>query len=215
MQKQVTLNKAAILLKKAKELSRSLYQTKVVAYPVDAISAKIPANISAKLSETVDLSVENIKKTESAILLYKEIKQAIINANVESGLHEVLCNIDMLKNKKQYMQTLLDSSANSQMKSLRPTHVGAATIQECQLQDHVAVAKTCNNIITEITRADSKVSSVMLYVEVAGFTDEDIKARIKTITRQLSELEDQKYEINNTKKITIDIPDILAEEFGL
>lgn len=215
MEKSITLNKAAVFAKKAKEISRNIYQTKIMAYPVDAISAKNTEGVAKNLNEAVNNVSKDIRKITAAMELYKQIKQEIIKANVESGLHEVLCEIDMLKNKKQYMQTLIEATTNRQLKGgNRISSMGAAVIREQDILGG-ALSKICNNISGEITRHDSKVSSIMLYVEASGFTEEDYQAEIKKITKRISELEDSKYLLNNNQKIIIDIPEILFDDFGI
>ena len=113
------------------------------------------------------------------------------------------------------MQTLIEATTNRQLKGgNRISSMGTAVIRE---QDIVAgaLSKICNNIVGEITRPDSKVSSIMLYVEAPGFTEEDYQAEIKKITKRISELEDSKYLLNNNQKIIIDIPEILFDDFGI
>ena len=219
MEKSITLNKAAVFAKKAKEISRSIYQTKIMAYPVDAISAKNTEGVAKNLNEAVSNVSKDIRKIIAAMELYKQIKQETIKANVESGLHEVLCEIDMLKNKKQYMQTLIEATTNRQLKGgNRISSMGAAVIREQDIADGELVdylSKICDNIVGEITRPDSKVSSIMLYVEAPGFTEEAYQEEIKKITKRISELEDSKYLINNNQKIVIDIPEILFDDLGI
>jgi len=214
MKRMMTLNKAAVVMKNCKLLSRNIYQSKVIAYPVDAIAAKNPHTVENKLIETVDTITKDIDKVFAAQDLFSEIKQTIIQANVETGLHGILCEIDHLKNRQQYLKTLLEATAGNSLKSKVGGSIGSTIITQEDIKT-LALNAVCQNISEEITRVDSKVSSVLIHVEVPGLTENDLKQKIKDLTRAISDLEDKKYEINNTTKISVEIPDIIVDELGL
>lgn len=214
MQKQMTLNKAAKVMKRVKDMSRNIYQTKTIAYQVDAIAAKTPDVLAKNAIAAVKNTTENFEKIMSSQLLYCRIKKAIIVANVESGLHEILCDIDQFKNIRQLFQTMLEAVSTESFRNRLTSNMGFMNVDYATLETPSMMEQVCADIISEITRTDSKASSIMLSINTKGFTEQDLKTTIASLTKNIADLEDRKFEINNSTKVTVEIPDNLLEDLG-
>ena len=69
-------------------------------------------------------------------------------------------------------------------------------------------------MISDIVRPDSKTNFINAIVDIESMNEATIKKAMVELQKAVNELEDKKYEINNTKKIEIDIPDSLIDYLG-
>ena len=213
--KKVTLNKAAAMLKKTKEKQElsSMLRT-VVMYPIDTINATDPKALSQLLISKVNSVVKDSIETKDAIMLYSQIKESIIKANVESGLHHILCQMDMFKNMKKYLEIVLSYEATT-MVSDGHQRTSCTLLEEDVLGNPDEFKAFVNSITADIVRQDSKNNSINAIVNMTSMNKEYIEEALKNITIAMNDLEDQKYEINNSYKIEIVVPDSLCEYFGI
>ena len=101
--KKVTLNKAALMMKKVKEnISTLQFCRNNIIHHIDAISAKQPEAVRSQIIDKVQLAKKVNQELLDSISVFCDIKTQIIKSNVESGLHEVLCQMDMLKATKKH-----------------------------------------------------------------------------------------------------------------
>jgi hypothetical protein len=215
--KKVSLNKAAVLMKKAKQKQQLMSALNfVVLYPIDAIGAQNPEQIRKQIVDKVATVKQMAVETKDAIMFYTMIKEKLIQANVESGLHVVLCQLDMLKNMKQYFEMILhyDASKTVQNAAHNTKGVSYVLIDEDTVSQSIVFNKFIDTVISDIVRPDSKTNFINAIVDIESMSEATIKKAMVELQKAVNELEDKKYEINNTKKIEIDIPDSLIDYLG-
>jgi len=215
--KKVTLNKAAVMMKRIKvKTNLNLQLIGPVIYPIDAITGRDPENVRKQIAAKIVDAKTIQRETRDTVFLYAQIKEAIINANVKSGLHGVLCQIDMMKNMKTYLEETLKYNAVEVVQSYAQNSRGLQHIlvaEEDVTADSIVFEGLVDKIIKDITRQDSKNSYVNTVIDM--HIGQDIKDALIQITKDLNELEDKKYEINNTYKIDVMIPESLYDLLGV
>lgn len=212
-EKRVTLNKAAKIMKRIKDRNTELseYGNFSMFYPVDAISGKSPEMTKEKIKLQVSIRTKAHQEVIDTARLYSEIKSAIIQENVSTGLFSILCEIDMLKNIKKYLENYIQIQSSP----LSSRGVNYVPCSESTLNSEFGFPGLLNQIVEDITRQDSKTSSVNLVIELEIFKLEVIEQKLKEISKRLDFLEDEKYRINNSYSITLQIPDSLVEFLGV
>jgi len=215
--KKVSLNKAAVMMKRAKQKQNdsSLFAN-VVLYPIDAVSGKNPEQIRQQLLNKIEVAKKTARECKDAILFYAEIKGRLITANVESGLHIILCQLDMLKNMKANLELMLNYEASKAVQNAAHNSKGVSHVllEEDYITQPIVFNNFIQDIVQEITRPDSKNNFINVIVNIPTIGEAYIKDALVTIQQAVNELEDKKYDINNTYKIVVEIPDSLAEYFG-
>ena len=213
--KKVTLNKAALMMKKVKEnISTLQFCRNNIIHPIDAISAKQPEAVRSQIIDKVQLAKKVNQELLDSIGVFCDIKTQIIKSNVESGLHEVLCQMDMLKATKKHYE-LITAAPRVVQEYSNSRGSTALLLLEVVINDEKEFSNIIENIITDITRQDSKTNFVNAIIEIPENNKDNVTSEITKITKELNLLEDKKYEINNTYKIEISIPDTLYNLFGI
>jgi len=213
--KKVTLNKAALMMKKVKDNITTLqfFRNNII-HPIDAISAKQPESVRSQIIDKVQLAKKVNQELLDSINVFCDIKTQIIKSNVESGLHEVLCQMDMLKATKKHYE-LITAAPRVVQEYSNSRGSTALLLLEVVINDEKEFSNIIENIITDITRQDSKTNFVNAIIEIPENNKDNVTSEITKITKELNLLEDKKYEINNTYKIEISIPDTLYNLFGI
>lgn len=212
-ERQVTLNKAAKIMKKLKEKSNTLSNcTLHVTASIDAISGKKIYDTQHNIQEQINI----VKKTHQEMIdttkFFAEVKSSIITANVKTGLSDILCQIDMLKNLKNYLSNYKNDLRNTSLSARGITSIKCS--EKDVSSDHL-FGSLLGQIVEDITRQDSKTNYVNLSIELDIFDYNTIDSAIKEISKKIDSLEDEKYRINNTHLINLQIPDSIVEYLGI
>ncbi len=213
IERQVTLNKAAKVMKKLKEKSNSFSScTLKAATSIDAISGKNIAGTRNDIQEQINIVKKAHQEIIDATKFFAEVKSSIISANVRTGLSDILCQIDMLKNLKNYLSNY---KIDLQHTSLSTRGVTSIKFSEKDISSEYLFESLLDQIVQDITRQDSKTNYVTLSIELDIFDYNTIDSAIKEISKKIDSLEDEKYRINNTHLITLQIPDSIVEYLGI
>ena len=212
MQKTITLNKAAQLLKKSKEIYRN-YSFPMITVSVNAIEAEDSELVMSKINELKNKTAEEFIKVNDARLFYFLLKQQIVEANVKTELNQVLNHLEMCKSTQNLISQMILKYNNISNFETRLSSIGSF-LKVNENIDILELKSVLTSIHTEITRQDSKNSMINLFIDVKDFTLSTLKEKMEILNKKINELEDMKFEINNTQKITIDVPESLVKEFG-
>lgn len=218
LKKTVTLNKAASMMKKVKDITKNNEARRsYLVHPIDAISGKNPSLIQKELIKKIEFMKATAIESEQAILFFSELKEAIIEANVKSGLHRILCQIDMIKNQQDFLQSLIRIDASKVVQDYAQNSRGLQHIlvKEDSITEQIVFNSFVKDIVEDITRQDSKNSYVNTVIDIDGHDAESLQKSFNILTKAINDLEDKKYQINNSYKIDILIPDALADSLGI
>lgn len=186
---EITLNKANKLLQKLKHEND------------DAIYARTSIRVysnkqNESIVEDIQKNKENLRKQYDQVcnlIIDREfLKQKIFEANVKSGLSDVLSTIDM----KKKMLNLLESNLHM----LRNSGFNEAEITDNLLDD----MKKSSTDVVHIINLDVKFES-----------EDELSKKVKSLRKELSQLEDKKTLLNAETKISIGFAQSTLDILGL
>jgi hypothetical protein len=182
-------------LHKANKLRKSMInEFRRLRYPSGYIEINISnrdlkEELISDMNKTLDKQNENDKLILDFLNVEVALKKALFKANVESGVHDILEDISLIKNKIKLSEQII-SGRNQTMFNK----------EEVDFEKQLELVSN-----TEDRYNSSKIIRIKTSVEPFD---------VKSLKKELRQLEDRQNELNVTTKITIDIPESLQEIFG-
>jgi len=182
-------------LHKANKLRKSMInEFRRLRYPSGYIEINISnRDLKEELISDVDNKLEKQNKNDKLIFDFLNVevalKKALFKANVESGVHDILEDISLIKNKIRVSEQIINGRNQSIFNK-----------EEIDFEKQLELVSN-----SEDRYSSSKTISVITNVEPFD---------VKTLKKELRLLEDKQNELNVNTKIIVDIPESLQEIFG-
>lgn len=196
---KLTLNKANKILKTLEtELNRLRYEMSMPSFKETTLSYNKITNIELEMKKIVKKVEENKKIFENFMFLEIDvynIRCALNNMNIEVGISTILKDIARL-----YEFILIYENLDRYFTTHNYTK--ASEVERIISED-----------ISKMQSSDEVIEKKITVSVVEG--EENLKDTIKSTKKQLSELEDKKFELNNSVKIDVALSKAAEEFLGL